>query len=98
MCVCVSMFLSVFVSVFFLCFVGVFSVFVSVFFLCFFLYLFLLCLLLYVMLNWSVTGVMAERGNEERRIVEVIEEPGTRRDSIRYTTNDGHFFLRKSKG
>ena len=50
------------------------------------------------MLDWSVTGVMGERGNEERRIVEVIEESGTRRDSIRYTTNDGHFFSRKSKG
>jgi hypothetical protein len=49
------------------------------------------------MLDWSVTGVMAERGNEERRIVEVIEEPGTRRDSIPYTTNDGHFFFKKDQ-
>ena len=49
------------------------------------------------MLDWSVTGVMAEEGNEERRIVEVIEESGTRRDSIRYTTNDGHFFFKKEQ-
>jgi hypothetical protein len=49
------------------------------------------------MLNWSVTGVMAEGGNEERRIVEVFEEPGTRRDSIPYTTNDGHFFFKKEQ-
>ena len=58
-CVCVGVF-----SVFCRCFFGVC---VGVF-LCFFLYLFLLCLLLYVMLNWSVTGVMAEGGNEERRL------------------------------
>jgi hypothetical protein len=49
------------------------------------------------MLNWSVTGVMAEEGNEERRIAEVFEEPVTRRYSIRYTTNDGHFFFKKEQ-